>query len=350
VLKRGSPAWFALMALPWVLGGLYLAFGPSPEQGPPEQEVVVYCALDRLYAQPILDRFSQRTGIKVRAKWDTEASKTTGLVKALLAEKERPRCDVFWNNEVSQTVRLANEGALEAYESPSAAGIPAWARDAKSRWTGFAARARVLIVNEARVPADAMPTSVKDLADPRWKGQVGMAKPLFGTTATHAAALFALRGPVEAKAFFQSLRDNEVVICAGNADVKDRVVAGELAFGWTDTDDAHLAILAGEKIKVVFPDQEAGGKGTLLIPNSVALIKGAQHPEEARALIDALLSKDTEEALATARSAQIPLREGLDRPAWIPQSLKALPVEWEAAGAAFAAARTYLETEFLAGK
>lgn len=348
MLKRGSPAWFALMALPWVLGGLYLAFGPDP-QGPPEREVVVYCALDRLYAQPILDRFSQRTGIKVRAKWDTEASKTTGLVKALLAEKPRPRCDVFWNNEVSQTVRLANEGVLEAYQSPSAEGIPAWARDPQARWTGFAARARVLIVNEARVSPDAMPSSVEDLADPRWKGQVGMAKPLFGTTATHAASLFALRGPEAAKAFFGRLRDNEVVICAGNADVKDRVVAGELAFGWTDTDDAHLAILAGEKVKVVFPDQEAG-KGTLLIPNSVALIKGAPHPAEAKALIDALLSKDTEEALAAARSAQIPLREGLERPAWIPQSLVALPVEWEAAGAAFSAARAYLEAEFLAGK
>jgi len=347
VLKRGSPAWFALLALPWVLGGLYLAFGPGPK-GPPEREVVVYCALDRLYAQPILDRFSQRTGIKVRAKWDTEASKTTGLVKALLAEQDRPRCDVFWNNEVSQTVRLGREGALEPYASPQAAGIPDWARDPQGLWTGFAARARVLIVNEARVPADAMPTSVKDLLDPRWKGQVGMAKPLFGTTATHAAALFSLDGPPAAKAFFQRLRDNEIVICAGNADVKDRVVAGELAFGWTDTDDAHLAILAGEKVRVVFPDQDA--QGTLLIPNSVALIKGAPHPDEAKALIDALLSKDTEEALAVARSAQIPLREGLERPAWIPKSLKALSVDWEAAGTAFSAARTYLETEFLAGK
>ncbi len=347
MIKRGSPAWVALLALPWVLGGLYLAFGPSP-QGPPEREVVVYCALDRLYAQPILDRFSQRTGIKVRAKWDTEASKTTGLVKALLAEQDRPRCDVFWNNEVSQTVRLGREGALQAYESPAAAGIPAWARDSKGLWTGFAARARVLIVNEARVPADAMPTSVEDLCDPRWKGQVGMAKPLFGTTATHAAALFSLQGPEAAQAFFKRLRDNEVVICAGNADVKDRVVAGELAFGWTDTDDAHLALLAGEKVKVVFPDQD--GQGTLLIPNSVALIKGAPHSDEAKALIDALLSKDTEEALAVARSAQIPLREGLERPAWIPKSLKALAVDWEAAGTAFAAARTYLETEFLQGK
>lgn len=351
MLKRGSPLWIALLALPWVLGGLWLAFGPAP--GPAQREVVVYCSLDRLYAQPILDRFTQRTGIKVLAKWDTEASKTTGLVKALLAEQERPRCDVFWNNEVSQTVRLAKAGALEVYKSPAAEGIPAWARDAEGRWTGFAARARVLLVNEARVPKDAMPTSAADLADPRWKGQVGMAKPLFGTTATHAAALFALEGPDAAKAFFQRLRDNEIVICAGNADVKDRVVAGELAFGWTDTDDAHLAILAGEKVQVVFPDQPSkgqAGKGTLLIPNSVALIQGAPHPDEGKALIDALLSKDTEEALAVARSAQIPLREGLERPAWIPKTLKALPVDWEAAGVAFSAARTYLETEFLAGK
>ncbi|MBL4845336.1 MAG: extracellular solute-binding protein [Planctomycetes bacterium] len=346
MLKRGSPLWIGLLALPWVLGGLWIAFGSAPS--PPQREVIVYCALDRLYAQPILDRFTERTGITVRAKWDTEASKTTGLVKALLTEHERPRCDVFWNNEVSQTIRLADAGALDSYRSPSAVGIPDWARDPKDRWTGFAARARVLIVNEARVPKDARPTSVQDLADPRWRGQVGIAKPLFGTTATHAAVLFALNGPEPAIAFFESLKANRVVICAGNADVKDRVVAGELAFGWTDTDDAHLAMLAGEKIVVVFPDQGPEGKGTLLIPNSVAVIQGGPNPVEARALVDALLSAETEEALAAARSAQIPLRPGLERPSWIPKDLKALNVDWQAAGQAFGAARTYLDTRFLA--
>lgn len=345
-LQRGSPLWFGLLALPWVAWFGWWALSGS--SAPPQEEVVVYCALDRLYAQPILERFTARTGIKVLPKWDTEATKTTGLVQALMAERERPRCDVFWNNEVSQTIRLADADALEAYRSPQAEQLPAWARDPEGRWTGFAARARVLLVNTERVGPDLLPRSVEALADPRWKGQVGLAKPLFGTTATHAAALFALHGPDEAEAFFARLRANEVVVCAGNSDVKDRVAAGELAFGWTDTDDAHLAILAGAPVQVVFPDQGPEGRGTLVIPNALALVRGAPHPAAARALIDYLLSPEVEEALAAARSAQIPLRRDLTRPDWIPADLKALPVEWAAVGAAFPAARAYLEGTFLA--
>ena len=63
------------------------------------------------------------------------------------AERARTRCDVFWSNEFAQMVSLANDGLLAAYDSPSAAEIPAGFRDPGRRWTGFAARARVFIVN-----------------------------------------------------------------------------------------------------------------------------------------------------------------------------------------------------------
>jgi iron(III) transport system substrate-binding protein len=126
--------------------------GCPPSDSAPTREVVVYCALDRLYAQPILEAFSEETGIVVKPKWDTEATKTTGLVAALRAESEHPRCDVFWNNEVSQTIGLTRDGLLAPYESPAAEGLPAWALPSPRTWTGFAARARVLIVNIYLVP------------------------------------------------------------------------------------------------------------------------------------------------------------------------------------------------------
>lgn len=321
---------------------------PGTPSNAPAREVVVYCALDRLYAEPILQAFEARTGIAVRSKWDAEATKTTGLVEALRAERDRPRCDVFWNNEVGQTVRLAREGLLAPYDSPSAAGLPADARDDQRRWTGFAARARVLLVNTDLVPSEADgPRSYRDLADPRWRGRVAIAGPLFGTTATHAAALFAALGPDEAKAWWRSLRANDVVVCPGNATVKDKVAAGEVAFGLTDSDDANLALLAQKPVRVVFPDQEEGGLGTLLIPNSVALLAGAPHPAEARALIDHLLSVEVEAELARSRSAQVPLRAGTPRPAWIPAQLRTIATTWEKVADSFDASRAFARDEFL---
>ncbi|MEX0613127.1 MAG: iron transporter, partial [Pirellulales bacterium] len=63
-------------------------------------EVVVYTALDQDFSEPIFDDFARETGIVVRPKFDTESTKTVGLAQAILAERERPRCDVFWNNEI----------------------------------------------------------------------------------------------------------------------------------------------------------------------------------------------------------------------------------------------------------
>jgi iron(III) transport system substrate-binding protein len=336
-------------ALPAALGLLAaaaLVACPSSGGGAPTRQVVVYCALDRLFAQPLLEEFERERGIEVLPKWDAEATKTTGLVEALRAERERPRCDVFWNNEVGQTVVLAREGLLQPHASPSAAGLPTEARDPGGLWTGFAARARVLIVNTDLVPEADTPRSVRDLLDPRWKGRCGVAKPLFGTTATHVAALVA-RDPEAARAWLAGLRANEVVVCAGNASVKDRVAAGELAFGLTDTDDVNLALLDGRPVKAVFPDQGQGEAGALLIPNSLALLRGAPHPEEGRALIDWLLRPEVEARLAASRSAQVPLREGVARPAWIPAGLRTFPVAWAAVGEAFPAARELARRELL---
>jgi len=333
-------------ALLLVLSALLLSGCPSG--GESSKQVVVYCALDRLYAQPVLEAFEARTGIEVLPKWDTESTKTTGLVQAIRAEKERGRCDVFWNNEVGQTIGLARDGLLEPYASPVARELPEGARDSEGRWTGFAARARVLIVNTDLVAEADTPRGADAFLDPRWKGRCGIAKPLFGTTATHVAALFAARGPEQAKAWLAGIKANGVVVCAGNADVKDRVAAGELAFGLTDTDDASLALLEQKPVRVVFPDQEPGGLGTLMIPNSVAIVKGAPHSAEARALVDYLLSAEVEEALAASRSVQVPLRPGLKRAEWIPPEVRTFAVSWSATADAFEPSRAYVRDVFLA--
>lgn len=267
-------------------------------------EVVIYVALDQQFSRPILDRFEKGTGIKVRDKQDTEQSKTTGLVTTLMAEKNNPRCDVFWNNEIVQTIRLKKKGVLAPYHSPEAQAYPGKFKDPEGYWTGLAARARVILYNTHRIQGD-IPQSIFDLADPKWKGMAGIAKPIFGTTASHAAVLFEVLGEEKAREYFESLLKNDVTIADGNAHVMRLVGSGELAFGLTDTDDASVAKKGGKPVEVVFPDQE--GLGTLLIPNTVALIQGCPNPENGKKLIDFILSVHVEEALAASTSRQIPL-------------------------------------------
>jgi iron(III) transport system substrate-binding protein len=281
-----------------------------------QRQVVVYTAVDQIFSEPIFEEFERQTGIEVLPVYDVEAAKTTGLVNRLIAESSNPKADVFWSNEYAQMIILKGEGVLSSYNSPSAEEIPQYYRDPEYYWTGFAARARVIIVNTELVDESEYPCSIYDLADPRWEGEVGIAKPLFGTTATHVAALFAYLGNTEAQEYFQSLLDNNVQIVDGNSVVRDMVVSGELKCGLTDTDDAFVALEQGKKVEMIFPDQEE--MGTLLIPNTVGLINGAPNPEEAKQFIDYLLSRETEQALAYASSRQIPLRDGVSTPGDMP--------------------------------
>lgn len=317
-----------------------LVSGCGGEQHP---RVVVYTALDEMFSRPILDSFEDETGIEVLAVYDTEASKTTGLVNRLLAEKSRPRADVFWNNEVAQTVHLKQEGVLESYFSPERGAYPESFRDDEGYWTGFAARARVLIYNTNLVSV--APDTIEDLLDPAWRGKICIARPLFGTTATHGAALFAAWGPDRAKAFFDALLANEAAILPGNSTVRDLVARGEYAFGLTDTDDANGAVLDGFPVQWCFPDQAEDGLGTLLIPNTVALIARAPHREHATALIDFLLRVETENALAASRSLQIPLRADASPTESVPAlgSIRTMQVSFEEIAAEMPSAIAYFE-------
>ena len=112
-----------------------------------DREVVVYTALDQIFSEPILKEFESKHHIKVKAVYDIEAVKTTGLVNRLIAEKSNPRCDVFWNNEIMRTIALKRKEVLTPYISPSSTDIPKQFKDKDGYWAGFAARARVLVVN-----------------------------------------------------------------------------------------------------------------------------------------------------------------------------------------------------------
>lgn len=311
---------------------------------PGKSAVVVYTALDEMYSRPILDDFTAETGILTQTVYDTEAAKTTGLVTRLIEEKSRPRADVFWNNEVAQTIVLKGKGVLQPYHSQAAKAFPERFKDADGYWTGFAARGRVLIYNTDLVKEP--PTTIQAFLDPQWAGKSAIARPLFGTTATEASALFALWGEEEAVAFFKAIKDNRVAVLAGNASVRDAVARGDYAFGWTDTDDANGAVEEGLPVKWLFPDQD--GIGTLVIPNTVALTAGAPHPEAAKKLIDYLLSPAVEAKLARLRSLQIPLNPQVQAPDNVPKlsSVKTMDVSFEAAAAQMERAMTLLRGVF----
>ncbi len=292
-------------------------------------EVIVYTSVDQPFAEPILQQFEDQTGIRVKAVYDVEAAKTTGLVNRLLAEKESPQADVFWNSEIIQTMLLQQTGVLAPYAPADVDAIPAAFRDPDGYWTAVGARARVLLVNTERVADAAAIDSLQDLLDPAWNGRdLAIALPLFGTTATHAVALYTFWGEDTAQAYFEALIKRGVNVLDGNSVVRDKVADGALAFGLTDTDDACGAVERGAPVQIIFPDQN--GAGTLIIPGSAALVASGPNPDEGKRLLDYLTSAVVEQALLDSEYSHVPIHDQVEPSASCLslRSIKAIEIDY----------------------
>src|SRR6266513_3525758 len=130
--------------------------------------VVVYVSEDQVFSEPILKDFERETGITIKPVFVTEESKSTGVTNRLIAEKDNPQADVYWANEPVRADALKQRDVSSAYDSPSAEGIADQFKDPDRYWTGFSARARVLLVN-ARLTI--MPASVMAYSEPLAKGR-----------------------------------------------------------------------------------------------------------------------------------------------------------------------------------
>jgi len=300
------------------------------QKGGEEKTVIVYTSVDQVYSEPVFRNFENETGIKVLPVYDVEATKTTGLVNRLIAEKARPQADVFWSGEFSQTIVLKNESVLAPYQSPSATDIPARFKDTDGYWTGFGGRARVFIINTDLLTPSQYPHSVYDILDERYPAKtVGIAYPMFGTTATQAAALYRYLGKENARKFFSSLNNRSVRVVDGNSVVRNLVAEGQLSYGLTDTDDACGAVESGKNVTIIIPDQGTDQMGTLVIPNTVALIAGGPNPDEAKVFMDYLLDRKQESAMVTSGWIQIPARDLPASPCINSTGIKIIPVTFQ---------------------
>ena len=274
----------------WLIGVLLLA-GCSPGG----DSVTVYTSQDQVYAEPILQRFEQETGIRVRAVYDSEAVKTVGLVNRLIAEKNHPRCDLFWNNEAFRTHQLAARGVL-------ATDLPI---------ESFGVRTRQWVWNTNLLGRAELPPSLTALTNVQWRGKVVIALPLFGSTATHFQVLRQRWGAAKWQAWCRALSANGVMTVDGNSVVVQLVGRGEVALGLTDSDDVRAGLRNGLPIA-----RQPLGRDALAIRNTLAHIRGAPSPGLAKRLARFLQSAKVYSALVEAGAIDSDQPAAADTIAW----------------------------------
>ncbi len=311
-----------------------LAMGLAPRRllgGRRADRVVCYTSADSVYARQLFEHFTTTTGIEVDAVFDTEATKTTGLVQRLLNENDAARgtrADVWWSSEPFGTIRLARAGVLIETKAPEAedrmkphGGWPSNLRASDRTWYGFGSRGRVFVYNTKFVPAESAPKRLGDLLRPEFRGRVAIAKPQFGTTRGHFGALVHMHGSEAFEAWLTALKANGARVVDGNASVVAAVARGECRVGLTDTDDVYAGqreqwpVALGWEARDLERATPTGGKadpklpgtGTMLIPNTVALVKNGANPAAATRLVEYLLSPEAQRVLAKTDSHNTPV-------------------------------------------
>lgn len=306
-----------------------------------DKRVVCYTSADSVYAKVLLAEFTKATGIAVDAVFDTEATKTTGLVQRLLTEHSNPearggRADVWWCSEPFGTIKLARAGVLDEVTAPRAeehmkphGGWPVNLRAADKTWYGFGSRARVIVYNTRFVKEPDAPRTLGQLLRPEFKGRIAIAKPAFGTTRGHFGALVSLFGEERFEKWLVALKANGVRVMDGNATVVAAVARGECRVGLTDTDDVYAGQREGWPVALSWEedtsrsplpreadgstDADLPGMGSMLIPSTVSLVKGRRNPGPAMELVEFLLSPAAQRSLAQTDSRNTPVDPAVRR-------------------------------------
>ncbi|HTL17802.1 MAG TPA: substrate-binding domain-containing protein [Patescibacteria group bacterium] len=279
---------------------LFVLFG-GPQIRAATPRVVAYCAQDQLYAEPIFREFEKQTGTKVLAVYDNEAVKTVGLANRLVAERGHPVCDVFWGNEEMRTRQLAQQNVFRETNG----------------WAAFGYRSRRIVINTNQMTQASGPNSIFELTNATWRGSVALAYPQFGTTATHFHVLRQCWGDSFWQQWCKSLAANKPFLVDGNSEVVKAVARGDVKVGITDSDDIADGQREGLPVAQLPMTPE-----TLLIPNTVAVIRGAPDPKAAQQLFDYLQSPGVLQKLLEAKA--------LEGPATGPPGQQTLRPNWEA--------------------
>ena len=282
-----------------------------------KRSLVVYVSADDFLARQIIRAFEDKADIDVEMVGDSEINKTTGLANRIRAERDKPVADVFWSSECFMMIQLAEEDLLSPVQPELPDNWPAHLIGDNQLWHGFAPRARVIVYAPDRLAKADLPKRWFDLADSAWKDRIVMADPRFGTTRGHIGAMQHWWDEHHEAGKFDDFVDglqanNTRLLTTGNAGVVDAVARGEADVGMTDTDDVWAAQRNGINVELIYPahgSTNTPGEGTLVIPNTIAMINGAGNVDAAREFINFMLSEEVERIFVESDSHNIPLRE-----------------------------------------
>jgi iron(III) transport system substrate-binding protein len=216
------------IALAAVTATLVLA-GCSPSAETPEHDersLVVYSGRDEELVGPLLDAFEAASGITVKVRY----ANSIEMAAQLLEEGDRTPAQVFLSQEAGALGALSDAGLLSELPADITEAVDPQYTSADGTWVGLTGRARVIAYDGEELTESDVPTSVFDLTDPRWKGQVGIA-PTNASFQSFVTALRVLEGEEATEAWLLGLVANDAQIFPRNGAILEAVNTGAIDVG-----------------------------------------------------------------------------------------------------------------------
>ena len=188
-----------------------------------KNSIVVYAGRDEELVQPLVDMFEQETGIEVEVRYAGSAE----LAAQLLEEGTNSPADVFFAQDAGALGAISKAGLFTKLPSSIYDLVPSSYSAADGMWVGVSGRVRVLNYNPKTVTE--LPASVFDLADPKWKGRVGIA-PSNASFQAFVTAMRVVEGDEKTLAWLEAMKQNAVIF-EKNGAILEAVEAGVVDVG-----------------------------------------------------------------------------------------------------------------------
>lgn len=278
------------------------------------QSVVVYSGRNEELVGPLFEEFTAETGIPVEVRYGDTAE----LAAQIIEEGDASPADLYFGQDAGALGALDAAGQCAALPAGIAETVPAAYRSVDGTWTGVTGRARVIAYDSAQLRADEVPTSVFELTDPKWQGQVAIA-PTNGSFQAFVTAMRVAAGDDATRDWLQGMVDNDAQIYEKNSLIRDAVDAGEVQLGlinhyyWYQ----KAAEVGDDAMNVQLAFTEAGDPGTLVNVAGACVIAPSDNQAGAGELLTWMLSDDIQQWFVE-NTYEYPLTAGVAGPAGVP--------------------------------
>ena len=293
---------FVALLVPLLVGIVAACGGDGDDKA---ESLTVYSGRSESLVGPIIEQFSNATGINVSVKYGS----TSQMAATLAEEGDNTRADVFFAQDpgglgsVEQMLANIPQAILEK--------VPTWARSPEGRWVGISGRARVIVYNTENVSPSDMPDDIWGFTDPKWKGRIGW-PPTNASFQTMVTAMRQLWGDERARQWLEGIQANEARVYEKNTPTVAAAGGGEIDVGFVNHYYLYRFLAEeGEGFAARNHHLTAGGPGSLIMVAGAGILSASENADTAAKFLDFLLSPVAQQYFA-GQTYEYPLVEGVN--------------------------------------